>query len=73
MLYYVIHEDLEDEEGDLVVSEKAYPEKIASEKAEALAEKYPNAYCDIMAVEDHYMHQYLEKMHQHLTKPKPLS
>jgi fatty acid-binding protein DegV len=66
MLYHVVHEDLEDEEGELVVSLKAYPEKVAAEKAEALAEKYPNAYCDIMSIEDYYTHQ-------HLTKPNPLS
>ena len=47
--YYVIHEDLEDDEGDMVWSEKSYPRIEASEKADALGEKYPNAYVDIVS------------------------
>ena len=64
MLYHVVHEDLEDEEGELVVSLKAYHESEAIEKAEALAEKYPNAYVDIMSIDDYYTHQQLAKRSQ---------
>ena len=64
MLFHVIHEDLEDDEGGLIFSLKAYPEYEASEKAEALAEKYPNAYVDVMSTEDYYTHQQLAKRSQ---------
>ena len=47
--YYVIHEDLEDDEGDMVWSKKSYPRIEASKKADALGEKYPNAYVDIVS------------------------
>tara|TARA_R100001594_G_scaffold123701_1_gene160228 strand:+ start:218 stop:403 length:186 start_codon:yes stop_codon:yes gene_type:complete len=61
MLYHVVHEDFEDDEGGLlVVSYEAYPEEVALEKAEALAEKYPNAYVDIMSIDDYYTHRHLK-------------
>ena len=53
MLYHVIHEDLEDEEGAMIISKKTYSLFEASEKAEVLSEKYPNCYADIISVEDH--------------------
>ena len=64
MLFHIIHEDLEDDEGELIFSLKAYPEDEALEKAEALAEKYPNAYVDIMSIDDYYTHQQLAKRSQ---------
>ena len=47
--YYVIHENLEDDEGDRIWSKESYSRTEASEKADALGEKYPNAYVDIVS------------------------
>ena len=57
MLYYVVREDLEDDEGELVVSAKAYPEDEAMKKYEDFTEKYPNAYVDVISIEDYYRFQ----------------
>ena len=50
MLYHVIHENLEDEKGPTIRSDKTYPRKEASKKARALAEKYPDVNIGIMPV-----------------------
>jgi len=62
-LYHVIHENLEDDEGPMVRSEKTYPVEVASALAEALAEKYPNAYVDIMTdIDDRRSHSIVAKI-----------
>jgi len=50
--FHVIHEDFEDDEAPMVKSEKTYPFEEASEKANALAEKYPNLHVDICVADE---------------------